>query len=255
MKREHKLRLVTPVEPMKAVLRDDVFPDELAPTDEELAEAEALRLSMERGDDALVGSLRAAHGLVSTGLSSTDVPLLDEAKHAAMIDRALSGSSTSDVADEPPTASERLGADRLRDALADPRGRLDEVPLVSVGITLRAAYRPRDIEPLRNEALIARALSAASSRRKTGRMVPLISAIVVGVTAVAAGIALYVAPMGGDASVASAPALVRSRSAVDLFDPATPFPRAGGESARVDRIASARAVELRNNRFALWGVR
>jgi hypothetical protein len=47
----------------------------------------------------------------------------------------------------------------------------------------------------------------------------------------------------------------RSRSAADLFDPTTPFPRAGGESARVDRIASARASDLRDNRFAAWGVR
>jgi hypothetical protein len=49
--------------------------------------------------------------------------------------------------------------------------------------------------------------------------------------------------------------LQRSRSTADLFDTATPFPRVGGETARVDRIANVRAAELRDNRFALWGLR
>ena len=49
--------------------------------------------------------------------------------------------------------------------------------------------------------------------------------------------------------------LVRARSADDLFDATTPFPRHGEESARIDRIASARAADLRRNRFAAWGVK
>ena len=45
------------------------------------------------------------------------------------------------------------------------------------------------------------------------------------------------------------------RSTAELFDPAEPFEAKGGESARVDKILSARAADLRNNRFAAWGVR
>ena len=48
---------------------------------------------------------------------------------------------------------------------------------------------------------------------------------------------------------------MRARSADALFDATTPFPRHGEESARIDRIASARAADLRQNRFAAWGVK
>jgi hypothetical protein len=48
--------------------------------------------------------------------------------------------------------------------------------------------------------------------------------------------------------------LATPRSASALFA-ATDFPAAGGERARADRIAAARTVDLRNNRFAAWGVR
>lgn len=50
-------------------------------------------------------------------------------------------------------------------------------------------------------------------------------------------------------------AYVPSRSTDDLFDRNTQFPKTGGESARIDRIAMARASDLRQNRFAAWGVR
>jgi hypothetical protein len=72
----------------------------------------------------------------------------------------------------------------------------------------------------------------------------------------AAGVALFLGQGGQPHPVtAGATALVRARSADDLFDAATPFPRRGEESARMDRIASARAADLRRNRFASWGVK
>jgi hypothetical protein len=48
---------------------------------------------------------------------------------------------------------------------------------------------------------------------------------------------------------------VPSRSTDDLFDPHKEFPKTGGESARIDRIAMARTSDLRQNRFAAWGVK
>jgi hypothetical protein len=84
-----------------------------------------------------------------------------------------------------------------------------------------------------------------------------------GLAALAAGFALLflrphsreisaIAPSG--ASAAHTP-MNRSRSTMDLFDPVMPFARTGGQSARIDRIAGARAAELRENRFVAWGVR
>jgi hypothetical protein len=49
--------------------------------------------------------------------------------------------------------------------------------------------------------------------------------------------------------------LVPARSTLELFDPAEPFPREGEETSRIDRIAGARASDLRKNRYATWGVR
>ncbi|HEY4116974.1 MAG TPA: hypothetical protein VGM56_03925, partial [Byssovorax sp.] len=51
-----------------------------------------------------------------------------------------------------------------------------------------------------------------------------------------------------------AAAFIPTRSTDELFG-AQPFPRTGGESQRIDRIATARASDLRQNRFAAWGVR
>ncbi|MEZ4293974.1 MAG: hypothetical protein R3B70_03275 [Polyangiaceae bacterium] len=110
------------------------------------------------------------------------------------------------------------------------------------------------------------------------RLAPRTFATMATVVAMAAGVLLLVTRLGQNespapTSVAQAPApaatataradappaerapLIASRSTSDLFDATTPFPRTGGESARVDRIAGARASDLRANRFAAWGVR
>jgi hypothetical protein len=229
--------------------------DEPPPTEAELAEAEALREALDRGEAPLAVALRAVF-----------VPArLDDDAHAEMLARALGEASASKddersapEVDAPSTPAEQDAAARLREALDAPRreARHDE-PLAELAHAMRAAYRPRDIEPLRNEALVARALGRAASQRKARRVVPIVSAAVLGVAAMAASVALvFSSRMPTPSSTTAAMvAPYRSRSAADLFDPTTPFPREGGESARVDRIASARAGDLRANRFASWGVR
>ena len=47
--------------------------------------------------------------------------------------------------------------------------------------------------------------------------------------------------------------MVPTRSTQSLFE--EPFAPRGGASARIDRIAMARSSDLRENRFARWGVR
>jgi hypothetical protein len=73
---------------------------------------------------------------------------------------------------------------------------------------------------------------------------------VAGALALAAGVALFV---GRTLAPAAPPVeLAHLRSTQPLFD--HPF-RSGEGSARVDRIAMARSSDLRDNRFARWGVR
>ena len=72
----------------------------------------------------------------------------------------------------------------------------------------------------------------------------------------AAAFAFLIGNTRSDESAALAPravpVLAQSRSTNELF--AEPFTE-GQASARMDRIAEQRARELRDNRYALWGVR
>ncbi len=233
MSDDRKLRIVDPV----------VGHDEPPPSEREIAAANELRVALEQGDLELAELLRSAYEPSELATSEND----------ALVDRAL-GIGAPEIS---ATTAEREAAARLREALAHPRSDDRDEPEVEMMDALIAAHRPRGIDPLRNELLITRALKRSSQRTTTRRTLPFVTAAVLGVAAMAAGIALYLAPPQEN-SVASrgAPSVLqRSRSTADLFDAATPFPRVGGESARVDRITNARAAELRDNRFALWGVR
>lgn len=268
MKGERRLRLVPPLsgaadrassagvggEPLASDPND-----ELPPTEAEIAEAAALREAMERGDDPLAAALRAAFDPAHIELDGED--------HDALLARALGD------ADAAPTKAERARAEGLRDELdAEARrgpkaeGQSDEAVLAGA---LRAAWAPRPIDLLKNEALIAQAMrKGAPARTSRGRVISFTMVSIGAMAAVAAGILLFAGRMdlaGGASKTAATPpaapmtsaqaSFIPARSAADLFDAATPFPRTGGESARIDRIASARAADLRANRFAAWGVR
>jgi hypothetical protein len=249
--------------------------DEPPFSEEELREAAALRERLERGAEPLAEGLRAAFRPAS----------LDRDDGEALLHHALGDESAA-------TRAERLAADELRDALADPAALGaggDRPPDVALAGALRAAFRPAPLDPARNEALLARALRPA---RPIRRILPFTMAALGSVAAMAAGVALMMSrepPRGGATAAeaaqaspspaatatASAPApppvavaavspesprdamiraqLIRARSAASLFD-AKSF-AAAGESGRIDRIASARASDLRENRFAAWGVR
>jgi hypothetical protein len=73
--------------------------------------------------------------------------------------------------------------------------------------------------------------------------------------ALAAGVALVVGNLSESPQKMRTvgAALVSTRSTQSLFT--EPFAKAGGQTARVDRIAMARAADLRENEFAKWGVR
>lgn len=228
MKGERKLRLVKG-------LGQPGGEDEPPFTDDEIAAASALRDAIDHHAEPLAAELRAAYA--PRALADVDLD--------AIVNHVLGKEGEA-------TAAERAAAEQLRAELAGetPPGR----DAAFVG-AVQLAVRPTSLDAARNEALIAAALRAPLRRRHLPRITPLTMVTLTSVAALAAGVALFfgrpVPPPPGDATAA----LARARSADNLFDAATPFPRHGEESARMDRIASARAADLRRNRFAAWGVR
>jgi hypothetical protein len=209
----------------------EVDPD-APPTAEELAAAERLRDALEQaphdsssddghGDLDLVASLRSAWA----------PDALDTAAQAELVDLATASSE------------ERELAAVLRD-------RLDGDEVVAV---LRAAWHPAALDPSEHQRIVTTAV-AAETKRETAKVVPLrprtMRLAVVTTTTVlafAASVVVWIT----SASQAELP-LARARSTQPLFD--EPF-KAGETSARIDRIAVARAADYRDNRFAKWGVR
>ena len=146
--------------------------------------------------------------------------------------------------DAPPSAEELAEAAKLREALD---GKGDD----ELAESLRSAWKPDDIDARRHEAIVEAALAKAKKRGKVIRI-----GFAATVLAAAAGFAIVMsASMRKSAAPSAIPtsALVPCRSTQDLFD--EPFPREGGESARIDRIATAREKDFRANLFARWGVR
>ncbi|WP_437579733.1 hypothetical protein [Sorangium sp. So ce887] len=238
-------------------------------SDDEPRAARELAEALDRGEVPLAETLRAAARPVG----------LDRADHEALLARALGDD------DAPPTRAERRAAERLREALdpgaagwggpgrgggsggdgelASPGAR-DE--LAELAVALRAAWRPAPLAELRNSALVEGALRASPAHRAR-RIAPVTMAALSTLAAAAAAAALIfgqireerasVARAPGDdgAPPAPLPSLIEARSTSALFDPVAPFPREGGQTERIDRIAAARASDLRQNRYAAWGVR
>jgi hypothetical protein len=146
----------------------------------------------------------------------------------------------------PASAEELIESERLRQALA---GQGDHVGL-TLARALAAAYAP-------GPALLPPSFNVAPIR-KTGPLGKVyfvrFGAAALALAAAAAAI-LAVTPRPHEASE-SAPdlpslALAQSRSTAPLFR----VDVESAPSARIDRIASARGRELRDNRYTLWGVR
>jgi hypothetical protein len=153
--------------------------------------------------------------------------------------------------DAPPSEEELAEAKKLRDALAQPAGAHDDAELARA---LSAAWSPRDLSPAEHRAVLDRALAGHPSRRRRALVVR-VSFGAGALAALAAGVALVAGSFQGSAPSAQQErtAFVATRSTQALFR--EPFASTGGQTARVDRIAMARAADLRENEFAKWGVR
>jgi hypothetical protein len=152
--------------------------------------------------------------------------------------------------DAPASAGEVAAAEALRAALDDPSRDHEGAALLRA---VAEASAPRPLDDAAHRAIVERALSASPAART--RVRPRSRAWPAATFAAIAIAAALVLVLGerDDRPRARALALTPARSTQPLFS--EPFARHGGESARIDRIASARASDLRDNRFALRGVR
>lgn len=150
--------------------------------------------------------------------------------------------------DDPITPEEAEAAEALRRALERAPG---EAPLehedAALLASLAAAHAPRDIDERAHRTILAKALARPAPRRQ-GVVIRVAFGFSAAVAAAAA--VFFVLKPPAPSGAPELPFVARSTQA--LFD--EPF-AAGGTTARVDRIAQARAAEFRDNQFARWGVR
>jgi hypothetical protein len=145
------------------------------------------------------------------------------------------------------TPEELLAAEQLRKALEGESSHDDADFLRS----LKAAHDPAPLDARTNDALIERALAKAPAKKREGVVIR-VAFGAAAVLAMAAALLLVFGKIVPTATPAEKPELARVRSTAPLFD--HPFD-SKETSVRVDRIAMARASDLRENRFAQWGVR
>ena len=153
---------------------------------------------------------------------------LDEQVHATLLDETVALD-----------ADELALATALRDALGeDP-----------VAAALVAAWRPTELTDSEHTAILARALAASQADTKSNVIAFRLRRAALATTTALAFAASVVVWIG---NVRTELPLAQARSTQALFD--EPF-HAGEASARIDRIAVARASDLRDNQFAKWGAK
>jgi hypothetical protein len=154
----------------------------------------------------------------------------------------------------PPTEAELSEAEALRAALDGSDGSHRQAELARA---VALAWDPRDLSREEHAALVQRAISTAPTRTLRRALVVRLTLGTGALMALAASVllVLWTDRSQGTRGLArmAGPALAVSRSTQDLFH--TQFPATGEERARIDRIAMARASDLRDNEFAKWGVR
>lgn len=221
----------------------DVDPD-APPSPEEIAASRQLRDAIDGSASRSEANQAEAIELVQA-LRAAWAPLpLDETEHAELVE-------------DLPDPEELALAAELRDAL-EGRDSRSSAGTTEMAVALRSAWNPRALDAAAHRAVVDRALgldasnvvSIHAAQRSRSRVPRVIVVTATSVLAFAASVIVWIttSPSGGGEE---AP-LAHVRSTQPLFD--EPF-RAGEASARIDKIALARASDYRDNRFAKWGVR
>ena len=184
-------------------------------------------------------------------LSAAYVPqTLDQNRHRQIIDRALGLATHQDAAGsvDPlalPSAEELAAAAKLRD-------NFDSNQLV---LSLRSAHLPRP--PRSNVETTLRQSAIEKKTQPVGPRPRRLTRPMWGLFAAAAAAALWFVAQSNSIvqqarySRPTTETLVLSRSTESLF--AKPFAQSTN-SERIDKIALVRSRELRNNRYAIWGL-
>jgi len=169
---------------------------------------------------------------------------LDPALNELLIEAALEDPLA------PPSELEVVESERLRDAL-EGKG---EHPDALLARALKTANTPSPLAGARADQL---AKAVAAPRRSGNVVFVAFGAATATVMAAAAAAMLFLTPVERDEPAASAvtvpnPTFVQSRSTAALFNEKFATEDTSG---RIDRIAAVRARELRQNRYAQWGLR
>jgi hypothetical protein len=149
--------------------------------------------------------------------------------------------------DSPASTDELAASARLREALDDPATPNDDADLARA---VALGFEPRPIAESEHRAIVARALLASPRAEASEKNVIRVLFGTGATLALAAAILFFVGNMATERTARVE--LAKARSTQPLFD--KPF-KTGNGSARIDRIAMARSSDLRENRFAKWGVR
>ena len=166
---------------------------------------------------------------------------LDPERHEQLLSAALEDPFA------PASPEEIVESERLRRAL---EGHGDH-PDLALARALAQAHSPGSSLPRISPEAVLKA-----APRRPAKVIAYRFGGAAALLAVAAAVLLAIAPgVERDAEAPNAvpdlKALAQSRSTAPLFQADS----AGPASARIDRIASSRERELRDNRYALWGVR
>jgi hypothetical protein len=151
----------------------------------------------------------------------------------------------------PPSAEELVESARLRDALSTGAGHEADGLLGA----LRAPFGGRHEHAEAVERALTRAFLPKTPAAARGKVIYAWFGAASAALVAAAALVLFVNPPRQEKSAAAAavaPALVRPHTTAALF--ADRF-ETSSTSERMDLIASARGRDLRDNRYAAWGVR
>ncbi len=175
-------------------------------------------------ETALALALRAAY----------DPAPLAQARHARLLAAALEDPFA------PPTEEEVRASERLRQALEMGD---DRHPAAALARALAAAHHPETLPSER---------AGRAARTAVGKRANVVFAAFGAAALAAAAASAVLFAHAGLERPATAPLLARSRSTAELFHERF---EPGQASARIDRIATARERDWRDNQYSLWGVR